>query len=107
MLSSLRRIALLAAVSSSVGIFANAQSGGRLSGKVLDKDGKPMPGVVVIVTDQVTTDDEQRTTRSDGSYSIRLRAGAYRITVRAPYEARFDRAKGEDYGVFANIICDD
>lgn len=82
-------------------------SSGRLNGKIVDSDGKPAAGVVVVATNQSTTDAETNRTRSDGSYSIRLRSGAYRITVEAPFEARFDRGKTQEYGVFSNIICDD
>lgn len=79
-------------------------SGGRLTGKVTS-DGKPLAGVTVNVTNQTTSDSRQTRTRSDGSYSIKLGNGAYRISVGAPYEARFDRGKAAEYGTFANIIC--
>ncbi|CAN5633185.1 hypothetical protein BH10ACI3_BH10ACI3_13920 [soil metagenome] len=82
-------------------------SGGRLAGKVLDKDGKPVAGVTVNATNQTSADNSSQKTRPDGSYSIKLRAGAYRVTVDAPYEARFDRGKTAEYGAFSNIICDD
>ena len=84
-----------------------AQSAGRLVGTVTDTSGKPVAGVVVIATNQVTSETEEKRTASDGRYSMRLDAGAYRITVAAPYEARFDRGKAAGYGVFANIICDE
>jgi len=89
-----------------VAIYAQA-SAGRLSGTVVDKDGKPAPGVTVIVTNQTTSAQTSRTTRSDGSYSFRLKQGAYRVTVAAPFEARFDRGKVSDYGLFTSIICDE
>lgn len=81
-------------------------SGGRLTGKVVDENGNPVAGVTVIVTDQTSGDDERRVTRSDGQYSFRLRAGAYRITVAPPFEARFDPGKTVEYGVFSNVFCD-
>lgn len=86
---------------------AGAQSSGRLSGKVTDGEGKPMAGVIVAVTNQTTTSTSFKRTRADGSYSFSLRGGAYRISVRAPFEARFDRAKLPDYGMFSNLICDE
>ena len=82
-------------------------SSGRLTGKVLDKDGKPMADVTVVATNQTSTEAESDRTNADGSFSMRLRAGAYRLTVASPYEARFDRGKLSDYGVFSNVICDE
>lgn len=82
-------------------------SGGRVTGKVTAPDGKPLAGVVVAATNQVDSDTERDRTGNDGVYSIKLDAGAYRITVEAPYEARFDRGKTGEYGVFSNIICDE
>jgi hypothetical protein len=82
-------------------------SGGRLSGKVVDKEGKPVAGVAVVVTNQVSAEREVRNTSADGGYAFRLSSGAYRISVNPPYEARFDRTKRDDYGVFANTICDE
>lgn len=87
---------------------SKAQSSeGRLSGTVTFSDGKPASGVVVVVTNQTSSEQETRQTGSDGKYSVRLRAGAYRITVAPPYEARFDRGKTAEFGSFANIICDE
>jgi hypothetical protein len=40
---------------------------------------------------QVTSDRSTTRTASDGSFSFKLRAGAYRILVDAPGAARFDR----------------
>ena len=88
--------------------FAAAQSGnGKLTGKVSSADGKPMAGVVVIATNQTSPNSTKQQTKADGSYSIGLRSGAYRISVAAPYEARFDRGKTTEYGAFSNIICDE
>jgi hypothetical protein len=79
-------------------------SGGRLVGKVTDADGKPVAGVVVVATNQSTTRSESDRTGSDGVYSMKLGAGAYRITVEPPHRAAFERGRAE-YGVFANTIC--
>ncbi len=109
MMSSFSKLALwLAAIAilGSLAVFGQTSSG-RLSGKVIDKDGKPLVGVAVVATDQSSTESKSTVTKADGSYSFRLRAGAYRITVRPPYEARFDRGKTSEYGVFSNVICDD
>jgi hypothetical protein len=75
-------------------------------GTVTDKDGKPVAGVTVVITNQTTTDEEEKRTGSDGHYATRLGAGAYRIRVEPPYEARFERGKTE-YGGFSNVICDE
>ncbi len=109
MLSSFTKLTLWLAVSFIlVSTFAFAQSSsGRLTGKVTDKDGKPVAGVVVTAVNQSSTDTISKRTESDGGYSLRLNAGAYRITVRAPFEARFEEGKAGDYGTFTNIICDE
>ena len=82
-------------------------TGGRVTGKVVDKDGKPVSGVIVNATNQTTTKTYIQRSKQDGSYSFNLRAGAYRINVGAPYEARFDRGKTVEYGAFSNLICDE
>src|SRR5687768_9119169 len=100
MRSGLPRLIVWFAVSLTLGVCAAAQStSGRLTGKVTDSSGKPVAGVSVVATNQSDTDRETDRTDSDGSYSMRLRAGAYRITVEAPYEARFDRGRTQEYGV--------
>src|ERR1044071_5898171 len=72
---------------------------GTLKGTVRFASGAPAPAVTVIATNQVT--GKWKRTRSDpnGAYSLRLRAGAYRIVVQAPHVARF--ASDKDYGEFA------
>ncbi len=107
--SSFSRFALWFAVAIVFGsMTADAQStGGRLSGKVTDAGGKPVAGVIVIITNQTSTDTSSRRTNTDGSYSIRLAAGAYRISVEPPFAARFDRGKTAEYGIFSNFICDE
>lgn len=102
------RLAGMLAILALVAITTFGQlTGGRLSGKVVDKDGKPVGGVTVVITDQTSSTAVSRQTRIDGSYSVRLRAGAYRITVLPPFEARFERGNAAGYGVFASIICDE
>ena len=97
------------AISIAVGVLSvsGQSSGGKLNGKVFDKDGKPVVGVVVVAVNQTSSEISSQRSRADGSYTIRLRAGSYRISVRPPYEARFDRGKAADYGVFSNFICDE
>ncbi len=81
-------------------------SNGRLIGKVLDADSKPLAGVTVVVTNQTTSQTRTEITESDGEFSFRLPEGAYKISVADPFEARFDRGKVAEYGTFANVICD-
>ncbi len=108
MASCFRKLTLLLAITLLVSGIGLAQgSSGKLSGKVTDADGKPVPAVEVIVTNQTSTETTRRRTRSDGTYSMSLRSGAYRISVAAPFEARFDRGKAAEYGVFSNFICDE
>ena len=97
------------AISMAIGFscVAAQSSGGKLTGKVLEPGGKPVAGVVVVAVNQTNSEISSQRTRADGSYTIRLRAGSYRISVRPPYEARFDRGKAADYGVFSNFICDE
>lgn len=89
------------------GITAAQIGGGRLTGKVTGLDAKPAAGVTVRVVNQTSSDTELVTTKADGSYSVKLDAGAYRISVESPYEARFDRGLVQEYGPFSNVICDE
>lgn len=108
MLSGFSKLAICIAVSImfAAGQVA-AQATVKLTGKVVDADGKPLAGVTIIVTNQTTSEKTTRRTKSDGSYSASLRAGAYSISVASPFEARFDRGKAAEYGVFSNVICDE
>jgi hypothetical protein len=80
---------------------------GLLSGKVMDKDGKPLAGVTIVVTNQTSTRQTQKRTQADGSYAFRLQQGAYSVKVAAPFGARFDRGKLGDIGTYAHAICDE
>ena len=107
MLSGIKLLAMIFLISFGA-LTALGQTGnGRLTGKVVDVEGKPLAGVAVIVTNQVSSDAKRTRTRQDGSYSVKLNKGAYRITVAPPHEARFDRGKTTEYGGFSNLICDE
>jgi hypothetical protein len=93
------RILLLLIIIAAAGGSVFAQSQGRITGAVHNAAGAAAAGIIVVVTNQVTTRVKQVKTNPDGSYSIRLPAGAYRITIQAPYTARFDKDK--NYGEFA------
>jgi hypothetical protein len=79
------------------------QRAGRITGVVRDATGASIGDVIITATNQVTGRDARARTTSDGSYSFRLPAGAYRITVEAPYVAKFkdDKDKEKKYGRLA------
>ncbi|HET6890709.1 MAG TPA: carboxypeptidase-like regulatory domain-containing protein, partial [Pyrinomonadaceae bacterium] len=80
-------------------ISVMGQSTGHLKGVVRNAAGSPVSGTIVVATNQVTRERRQVRSGADGSYSIRLEAGAYRVKVDPPYIARFDKDK--NYGDFA------
>lgn len=75
------------------------QGHGSLQGVVRDVKGANVPSVVIVFTNQVTSDAKLIRTGANGMYSIKLRPGAYRVTVHPPYAAKFGRDK--NYGEFA------
>ena len=75
------------------------QTAGRLKGVVRNTADAPVVGVTVVATNQVTREKHQVRTAADGTYSLRLRAGAYRVRVDHPYLAKFE--EGKNYGEFA------
>jgi hypothetical protein len=80
-------------------LIANAQESGRIKGTVKVPSGTPAAGFEVVITNQVTRRIHRTRSRSDGSYSIRLPPGAYRIALAPPNVAQFDKDK--NYGDFA------
>src|ERR1043165_6382257 len=79
-----------------------AQERGRLTGRVLDSAGTQPSGVgdvVVVAVNQVTTRAYRVRTKPDGTYSLQLPAGAYRVRLEAPARASF--AREGKYGPFA------
>ncbi|HEX8708700.1 MAG TPA: carboxypeptidase-like regulatory domain-containing protein [Pyrinomonadaceae bacterium] len=72
-------------------LCVSAQQRGRLSGLVINQAKAPVAGVVIIATNQVTRRSHRTRSNPKGEYSLRLSAGAYRITVQAPHVARFPR----------------
>ena len=73
-----------------------AEDSGRISGVVRNAAGTGVAGVTVVATNQVNSKVKRTKTGSDGSYSMKLSSGAYRLTVAAPHYAKFDKTK--DYG---------
>ena len=86
------------------GLSTLAQSSGRLKGVVRTSAGVPAAGVVVIIINQVTRKTSQTRTNTDGSYSVSLPAGAYRLSLDQPNTALFDKDK--NYGDFAIVRGD-
>ena len=91
------RWALMAAFLLSTAAIVAAQKRGVITGSVTP----PSAGVMVVVTNQVTSGATRTRTSADGRYSISVRPGAYRMQVEAPYAASFDKTK--NYGEHALI----
>src|SRR3990172_6878136 len=75
------------------------QGSGRICGVVRNASGAAVGGVSIVATNQVTSRAKRTQSRSEGTYSLKLPAGAYRITVEPGYVARFEKDK--NYGDFA------
>src|SRR5688572_568253 len=80
-------------------VLAQGQKSGRLKGTVRVASGAPVPGVQVVVTNQVTGKWKRTRANTDGVYSFELSAGAYRLRVNPPHVAKFDKDK--NYGEFS------
>ncbi|MDT5269367.1 MAG: hypothetical protein QOH49_1553 [Acidobacteriota bacterium] len=79
-----------------------AQERGRLVGRVLDSPGtspKGVEGVVVVAVNQINSRAYRARTKANGTYSLSLLAGAYRVRLEAPFKASFDSKV--KYGPFA------
>jgi hypothetical protein len=72
---------------------------GRIKGTVRNATGTPQQWVVIAATNQTTSKVSRSITRPDGSYVLMLEAGAYRINIDAPFNAKFD--KNKTYGPYA------
>ena len=93
---------MLLVIASCFSVFA--QASGRLKGVVRSSAGAPVAGAVVVVTNQVTRKVRRVRCAADGSYSVSLEAGAYRLTLDQPSIALFDKDK--NYGDFAIVRGD-
>jgi hypothetical protein len=85
-------------------LSAFAQESGRLKGTVRTSAGAPASSIVVVVTNQVTRKVNRTRSNTDGSYSLPLPAGAYRISLDDHHTALFDKDK--NYGDFAIVRGD-
>jgi hypothetical protein len=68
-----------------------AAQDGRITGTVRNPAKAPVAGATVMAINQVTTKRETTRTGSGGTFSFKVRAGAYRILVNAPDMQTFDR----------------
>ena len=94
---SVQTALMLLVMTSCIPVFA--QRSGRLKGVVRNSTGTPVAGAVVIVTNQVTRKVRSVRSGADGTYSVSLETGAYRVALDQPNVAQFDKDK--NYGDFA------
>ena len=67
-----------------LGVAVLGQQSGRITGTVRVASGAPAPNVIVIVTNQVSGKWKRVRSNTDGSYTLRLDAGAYRLRIAPP-----------------------
>jgi hypothetical protein len=96
--SNILSTACAALILFAVASTAAAQEHGRLTGRVLTSAGGAGSPVVVAVN-QVSVKTHRVHVKADGTYSLRLPPGAYRVRLEAPAVAVFER--GGKYGPFA------
>ncbi len=109
MLSSFLKLTfwLVFSISIAASSSAGQSTGGRVIGRVVDSDGKPVRDVTVVAANQTSSEIKTTRTNSAGSYTFKLDAGAYRISAAPPLAAHFDRGRVDEYGAFARLICDE
>ncbi|HXT62783.1 MAG TPA: carboxypeptidase-like regulatory domain-containing protein [Pyrinomonadaceae bacterium] len=100
LLKSDKRLGLAAACIFVMTTAASAQKRGAIAGKVTPASAE----VTVVLINQVTSRVTRSRVNADGSYSLSVRPGAYRVGVAHPYVAKFDNTK--NYGEHA-LIRDD
>ena len=81
------------------GFVTHGQNPGHLTGTIRVASGAPVPGVQVVVTNQVTARWKRTRSNAQGQYSFRLAPGAYRLKLGGRHIARFE--KDQKYGEFA------
>ena len=99
-LQSDRRLGLAAACIFVMCAVGSAQKRGKIEGKITPAS----PDATVVVVNQVSSRVTRTRVNADGTFSLSVRPGAYRLSVARPYVARFDQAK--NYGEHA-LIRDD
>src|SRR5215471_6160634 len=91
------RIAALLILVTTATVPARAQRRGSITGTI----SPATKGVLVIATNQVTSQVTTSESNNTGNYSFNLRPGAYRLSVAPPYTAKFDKTK--NYGEHALV----
>jgi hypothetical protein len=81
-------------------VLSHAQGRGAITGSVAP----PTLRVVVIATNQITSRITRAEVDARGTYALKLRPGAYRLSVERPFTAKFDKTKR--YGPHA-LVRDD
>jgi hypothetical protein len=95
--NALTRLTVVAVATMALSASASGQKHGTITGTI----SPAIRNVIVLATNQVTSRVASTTVTADGHYSLSVRPGAYRLSVAAPYIARFDKAK--NYGEHALI----
>jgi Carboxypeptidase regulatory-like domain len=85
-------------------LSTSAQSNGRLTGVVTTQTNTPAAEAFVVAQNQVTSRESRTKSGTDGRYALQLKPGAYRVFVRGPFAAAFD--KNKSYGDFAIVRGD-
>jgi len=91
------RIAALLILLTATTICAPGQRRGSITGTITPVN----RGVVIVATNQVTSQQTNAETNAAGKYSLSVRPGAYRLSVESPFTARFDKTK--NYGEHALV----
>src|SRR5438105_1902429 len=86
---SIARTANVLALLLVISIVAVGQKRGAITGVVTPV----AANLIVIATNQVTSKITSTEVSADGRYLLRVRPGAYRLSVARPYRAKFDNAK--------------
>jgi len=93
---------LLALILCAAGLFAQ-NTGGSFSGKVTDNSGAAVPAATVIITTTSGANVQRTVTGADGSFSVSLPPGSYRIEIE---KAGFSRSAPQpfDLGTSATSV---
>src|SRR5438105_5234235 len=86
---SIARTANVLALLLVISIVAVGQKRGAITGVITPA----AANLIVIATNQVTSKITSTEVSADGRYLLRVRPGAYRLSVARPYRAKFDNAK--------------
>jgi hypothetical protein len=91
------RIAAILILLTTTTVLACGQRRGSISGTITPVN----RGIVIVATNQVSSQQTKSQTNATGNYSLTLRPGAYRLSVESPFTAKFDKTK--NYGGHALV----